>query len=140
MSEHPAERWNAASGYLVILLGIAGTAFERGSPPLTAPIEEVAAFWSMYQRELLAQSVMFVLSAGAYLWFFASLRGVLLQAEGGTGTLSTVAFGAGIVSAGLQMIQHEAEFESLKVSFPAGRLYWRRSSAARMAPGRRARK
>jgi hypothetical protein len=105
MSVHPTERWNAASGYLVILLGIAGAAFERGSPPLTAPIEEVAAFWSTYQRELLAQSVMFVLSAGAYLWFFASLRGVLLQAEGGTGTLSTVAFGAGIVSAGLQMIQ-----------------------------------
>jgi len=117
MSEHPAERWNAASRYLVILLGIAGIAFERGSPPLTAPIEEVTAFW-----------------------FFGSLRGVLLQAEGGTGTLSTVAFGAGIVSAGLRMIQHEAEFESLKVSFPAGRLYWRRSSAARMAPGRRARK
>jgi hypothetical protein len=64
----------------------------------------VAAFWSTYQRELLAQSVLFVLSAGAYLWFFGSLRSVLLRAEGGTGTLSTVAFGAGIVAAGLQMI------------------------------------
>jgi len=105
MSDHPTERWTAASGYLVIVLGIAGAAFERGSPPLTAPIEEVVAFWSKYQRELLAQSVMFVLSAGAYLWFFGSLRSVLMRAEGGSGTLSTVAFGAGIVSAGLQMIQ-----------------------------------
>jgi hypothetical protein len=38
MPQHPSERWNAASGYLVIMLGIAGAAFERGSPPLTAPI------------------------------------------------------------------------------------------------------
>jgi hypothetical protein len=104
MSEHSAERWNAASGYLVILLGIGGAAFERGSPPFTAPVEEVVAFWSNYQRELLAQSVMFVFSAGAYLWFFGALRTVLMRAEGGNGTVSTVAFGAGIVSAGLQMI------------------------------------
>jgi hypothetical protein len=102
--ERSLERRNAASGYIVIVLGIAGAAFERGSPPSTAPIEEVIAFWSTYQRELLAQSVMFVLSAGAYLWFFASLRSVLMRAEGGAGTVSTVAFGAGIVSAGLQMI------------------------------------
>ena len=101
---HSSERWNAASGYLVIVLGIAGAAFERGSPLFTAPIEEVVAFWSTYQRELLAQSVMFVLSAGAYLWFFGSLRSVLMRAEGGTGTLSAIAFGAGIVSTGLQMI------------------------------------
>lgn len=104
MAEPSTERRNAASGYLVILLGIAGAAFERGSPPLTARVEDVVAFWSTYQRELLAQSVMFVLSAGAYLWFFGSLRSVLLRAEGDTGTLSTVAFGAGIVAAGLQMI------------------------------------
>jgi hypothetical protein len=101
---HSTERWNAASGYLVIVLGIAGAAFERGSPSFTAPIEDVIAFWSKYQRELLAQSMMFVLSAGAYLWFFATLRSVLMRAEGGTGTLSAIAFGAGIVSAGLQMI------------------------------------
>jgi hypothetical protein len=100
----PSERWNAASGYLVIVPGIAGAAFERGSPSFTAPIEEVVAFWSKYQRELVAQSLMFVFSPGAYLWFFGSLRSMLMRAEGGTGTLSTIAFGAGIVSAGLQMI------------------------------------
>jgi hypothetical protein len=104
MSDYSIERRNAASGYLVIALGIAGAAFERGSPPFTAPIEEVVAFWSTYQRELIAQSVMFVLSAGAYLWFFGSLRSVLMRTERGTGTLSTIAFGAGLVSAGLQMV------------------------------------
>jgi hypothetical protein len=104
ISEASTERWNAASGYLVIALGIAGAAFERGSPPLTAPTEEMVAFWSTYQRELLAQSMMFVLSAGAYLWFYGSLRSVLMRAEGGTGTLSTIAFGAGIITASLQIV------------------------------------
>ena len=32
------DRWSAASGYVVILFGIAGAAFERGGPPLNAPV------------------------------------------------------------------------------------------------------
>jgi hypothetical protein len=101
---HTTERWNATSGYVVIALGIAGAAFERGSPTFTAPIEEVVAFWSTYQRELIAQSLIFALSGGAYLWFFGTLRSVLMRAEGPPGTLSTIAFGAGIVSVALQMM------------------------------------
>ena len=82
-SRHSTERWNGASGGVVIMLGIAGAALEGGSPPFTAPIEEVVAFGSKYQRELLAQSVVFGLSAGAYLWFSGSLRSVLMRAEAG---------------------------------------------------------
>jgi len=88
MSDTNWERWGAASGYLVILLGIAGAAFERGGPPANAPVEAALAFFARYRRELLAQSLMFVLSAGAYLWFFGTLRSVLLRAEGGAATLS----------------------------------------------------
>jgi hypothetical protein len=54
---------------------------------------------------------MFVLSAGAYLWFFGSLRTFLQRAEGGPGMLSTIAFGAGIVTAGIQMV-----FQGLQVA------------------------
>jgi hypothetical protein len=103
MDQRHTERWNATSGYVVILLGIAGAAFERGSPTATAPIEDAMAFWAKYPTELLIQSVMFVLSAGAYVWFFGSLRSVLQRAES-SGTVSTVAFGAGIISASLQMV------------------------------------
>lgn len=98
------ERWGATSGYLVILLGIAGAALERGGPPANAPIEEVVAFFAKYRTELLLQSLMFVYSAGAYLWFFGSLRSFLLRAEGEAATFSTVAFGAGIISAGMQLV------------------------------------
>ena len=98
------ERWAVASGYVVVLFGVAGAAFERGGPPLNAPADQTIAFFSTYRSELLSQSLMFVLSAGAYLWFFGVLRTFLLQAEGGPGMLSTIAFGAGIVSAVIQMV------------------------------------
>ena len=98
------ERWSAASGYVVILFGIAGAALERGGPPLNAPVEETLAFFSKYRNELLSQSLMFVLSAGAYLWFFGSLRTFVQRAEGGPGMLSAIAFGAGVVTAGIQMV------------------------------------
>lgn len=105
MPERSGEGWNAASGYLAIIaLGIAGAAFERGSPASTAPIDEVVALLDLPAAADRAKLLMFVLSARAYLWFYGSLRSVLMRAEGGAGTLSTTAFGAGILSAGLQMI------------------------------------
>jgi len=103
------DRWGAATGYLVCALGIAGAAFERGAPPATAPATEALAFFAQYRSELLAQSLMFVLSAGAYLWFYGSLRSYLERAEGGTGRLSTVVFGAGVTWAGLQMMFQGAQ-------------------------------
>ena len=45
-----------------------------------------------------------MLSAGAWLWFLGSLRSYLLRAEGGTGTLSTAAFGAGFVGIVVQVL------------------------------------
>lgn len=101
--QHP-ERRAAMSGYLVIALGVAAAAFERGAPSANAPIAESIAFYSKYRSELLAQSILFVLSAGAYLWFFGSLRTWLERAEGGGGLVSAVAFGAGTVSVAMQML------------------------------------
>jgi hypothetical protein len=102
-------RWEAATGYLVLALGLAAAAFERGAPPANAPVEEALAYFAAYRSEMLAQSLLFVLSAGLYLWFFGSLRSFLLRAEGGAGGLSTVAFGAGVTWAGLQMVLQSAQ-------------------------------
>jgi hypothetical protein len=108
------ERWMAASGYLVVIFGAAGAALERGGPPPNASVEQTLAFFSTYRRELLTQSLMFVFSAGAYLWFFGVLRAFLLRAEGRPGTLSTIAFGAGTVTAGIQMV-----FQGFQVALAA---------------------
>src|SRR4029079_13051776 len=108
MSASKWERWAAATGYLVFALGMAA-AFERGAPPANAPVEESLAFFRAYRSELLAQSLLFVLSAGVYIWFFGSLRSFLLRAEGETGRLASVAFGAGVIWAGLQMVLQSAQ-------------------------------
>lgn len=104
MNETRWERWGAASGFGVLAVGAVGAAFERGAPNAGAPVEEVVAFFADNRGALLAQSLLFVLSAGIFLWFLGSLRGFLLRAEGGTGTLSTVAFGAGVVGIGINML------------------------------------
>jgi len=111
MDENRWERWGAASGYVVLALGIAAAAFERGAPPAGAPVEETVAFLTTYRTELLAQSLLFVLSAGAYLWFFGSLRAFLRRGEGQAGTLSDIAYAAGAVWTGLQMV-----FQSVQVT------------------------
>lgn len=109
------ERWSAATGYLVVALGVAAAAFERGAPPANAAAEESLAFFAAYRSELRAQSLLFVLSAGAYLWWFGSLRSFLLRAEGETGRLTTVAFGAGVGWAVLQMV-----LQSVQVALATG--------------------
>ncbi|MGE5623681.1 MAG: hypothetical protein ACM3UP_01495 [Methanocella sp.] len=98
------ERWGAATGFMVLALGLAAAAFERGAPPADAPAAASLAYFVTYRRELLTQSLLFVLSSGVYLWFFGSLRSFLQRAEGGDGRLSTVVFGAGVIWAGLQMV------------------------------------
>jgi hypothetical protein len=105
----------AASGYLVLALGIAAAAFERGAPPANAPAEESLAFFTTYRSELRMQSLLFVLSAGAYLWWFGSLRSFLLRAEGETARLSTIAIGAGTIWVGLQLM-----LQSVQVALAMG--------------------
>lgn len=109
MNHNNWDRWGAATGYLVFALGIAAAAFERGAPPANAPIEATLAFLSTYRTELLVQSLLFVLSAGVYLWFFGTLRSFLFRAEGQTGSISETAFGAGVLWAGLQMVLQSAQ-------------------------------
>src|SRR4030042_436334 len=103
-NELTGKRWGAATGYLAFARGIAAAGLERGAPPANAPVEQSLADFVKYRAELLAQSLLFVRSAGVLLWFIGSLRSFLSKAEEGTGRLSSVAFGAGILWAGLQLV------------------------------------
>jgi hypothetical protein len=102
-------RWGAATGYLAVVLGFVAASFERGAPPANAPVEQSLAYFVKYRTELLAQSLFFILSAGVLLWFIGSLRSFLQRAEQGSGRLSGIAFGAGIVWAALQMVLQGAQ-------------------------------
>jgi hypothetical protein len=96
MNEIRWERYGAASGFVMVVLGAVAVVFER--TPVTA------ADFAANRTALLTQSMLFLAGAAASLWFVGSLRTYLLRAEGGTGRLAGVAFGAGIAWAALNML------------------------------------
>jgi hypothetical protein len=58
---------------------------------------------------ILMQSILFVLSSAALIWFLGCVRARLLRAEGRVGTVAEIAFGAGLVSAGMNMTGQAAQ-------------------------------
>lgn len=91
------ERWGAASGFGVLALGAMAAVIDAGTVSVRDPVETITAYFVDNRAALLAQSLLFVISAGIFVWFLGSLRGFLPRAEGRTGRLSEVAFGAGMV-------------------------------------------
>ena len=98
MDETGWERWGAASGFGAILTGAAAMIFERGALSASDPVARMVAHYTDSGAALRAQALLFVVGAGLFIWFAGSLRAFLARAEGGTGRLSTVAFGAAVAS------------------------------------------
>lgn len=103
MSAKTWERWGAVSGLVSLAAGAAGGALERGWPSARDPAA-VEAFVAHHRTAILAQSMLFVVSAGIFLWFLGSLRAFLAHAEGASGETSTVAMAAGSIWAGMSMV------------------------------------
>ncbi len=132
MTETGWERWGAACGLALLLVGAAGTALERGAPKVTAPAAKVAQFFADNWTTLVAQSIVFVIGAGVFLWFLGSLRSYLARTETGAARLATVAFGAGVawvaihaaaqaVQSGMAIAAHNAASkEMLAALYPTG--------------------
>jgi hypothetical protein len=104
MDETRWERWGAASGFAAALFGAAAIVFERGPLTVTDSAPAVIGHLTSYRTPMLAESMLFLAGAALYLWYLGSLRAFLARAEGSTGRLSTVAFGAGIVWVGINMV------------------------------------
>lgn len=96
MNESRWERYGAASGFALVILGAAAMVFERN--PVTA------ADFAADRSALVTQSMLFLAGTAFTLWFLGSLRTHLQRAEQGTGRLSSVAFGAGITWTALNML------------------------------------
>jgi hypothetical protein len=78
---------------------------ERGAGiTASSTVEEVVDLFANNHGALLAQSLLFVISTGFFVLFLAGLRSFLNRAEGGTGVLSTAAFGAGIVWCAISLV------------------------------------
>jgi hypothetical protein len=99
MNQARSERLDAAAGIaFVVLLLIA--AFLPGQPPVaTDSIPDIRAFFKDERESLQAATFFTGLAVIAFLWFLGTLRGRLREAEGGSGRLTAVAFGSGLVVA-----------------------------------------
>ena len=90
------ERWSAVSGLGALALAGVAVVFERSTPDPNPSAAEVVDFYVDNRSALLVQSLLFVLSAGLFLWFVAGLRGHLARAEGHTDRVASIAYAAGI--------------------------------------------
>jgi Domain of unknown function (DUF4386) len=99
------ERWAPLGGIIFVVLMVVGTAFVADVPDPDAPQQQLATYLadsSNHTRNIMG-AYMWVLGALAFLWFVTRLRSVLRGAEGGTGALSNLVFGAGVVYSALMI-------------------------------------
>jgi len=95
MDDARFERWGAVCGFVSLALGGAAGALERGWPSGHDPVA-TAEFITVHRTAILAQSMLFAVSAAVLVGFLATLRTFLARTEGSEKTLSTIAYGAGI--------------------------------------------
>jgi succinate dehydrogenase/fumarate reductase cytochrome b subunit len=95
------ERFAPLTGVAAIVLFIVGVIVEESSA--SRPDDDTpAAVLEWFQDKadtLIVGSVIFAVAAVLLIWFFGSLRAALVEAEGGTGRLSAIAFGSGLLAA-----------------------------------------
>jgi hypothetical protein len=101
-----SERWFPLAGIIFVVLMVVGTMFVADVPDANASRQQIADY--LVDSDLHTRNII-----GAYLWMFGALaflifasrlRSVLRGAEGGPGTLTSVAFGAGAVYSALMMV------------------------------------
>lgn len=108
-------RWHALApltGVIATLLVIAGIVVMEGvadRPEESAPAGLVLSYFRD-QDAVMAGSALFMLGILFFLWFAGELRYDLQRAEGGTGHVSTLAWGGAVVTATLLLLEHAGSF------------------------------
>jgi hypothetical protein len=100
------ERWAPLAGIIFVVLMVTGTFFVADIPSADAPeqvIGDYLADSANHMRNIMGTYIWMV-GALAFLLFLTRLRSDLRRAEGGTGTLSNLAFGAGVAFAAVWMV------------------------------------
>jgi hypothetical protein len=104
MDQARSERLDAAAGIAFVAL-ILIAAFVPGQPPVaTDSIGDIRSFLKDERESLQAATFFTGLAVLAFLWFLGTLRGRLRTAEGGTGRLTAVTFGSGLVLAATALV------------------------------------
>ena len=101
MDEQRWERWGAGAGIVAVILLVGGTFLAPQPPHVDAPTVKIVAWVTAHRRAILAQNVLGMFSAAAFVWFVAHLRHVLQRAENGAEALAPVVFASGTAMAAL---------------------------------------
>ena len=102
------ERLSGLAGIAFAVLIFAALAVQGILPNADAPGEEVHAFFADERTSIMAGVWLRFLAGFAFVWFLGTLRSALRRAEGGTGRLAAVAFGAGLVFLAAGMVANVA--------------------------------
>ena len=99
------ERWAPLGGIIFIVLLVIGVGLLGDHPDPDAPEQEITDYLGdsgNHTRNIIG-AYLWVLAGVGFLWFLTQLRSVLRSAEGGSGTLSNLGFGAGLIFTALLM-------------------------------------
>ena len=94
------DRWAPLAGVLSVVCSLVGVLFVLGQPQEKDSDAKIVAYFAQHSHQVRGVVGFFVFFAGILflLAFLSSLRERLLAAEGESGRLSALAFGAGIAS------------------------------------------
>jgi hypothetical protein len=100
------DRWSPLSGILAVACSLVGVMLVLGQPQAKDSDAKITAYFSSHSHRVQSGVGFFVFLAGMILMvvFLASLRTRLRDAEGETGRLSNLVFGAGIASIPLWVV------------------------------------
>ena len=104
------ERWAPIAGVLFVALMVVGGFLVSDVPNADASGQEIADYLADGDRHTrnIVGAYLWIVGALAFLWFLTRLRSVLRNAEGGTGALSNLAFGAGVAFSAVWMVSAAA--------------------------------
>ena len=92
------ERLGAAGGIVFVALQLALGGVIGAAPALDAAPAEVQSYLVDDGSDVLLAATLGTLSVFFFIWFLGTVRTFVQHAEGGAGTLGTVAYGAGLVT------------------------------------------
>jgi hypothetical protein len=99
MNSSTWSRWAPISGIAFVALYIFAT-FAAKTPDSSDPADVIAAYYpdsKSHRVWMIVAAYVLIAAAMLFLWFLSGLRSRLRAAEGDDGTLSTLAFAAGVV-------------------------------------------
>jgi hypothetical protein len=104
------ERWAPVGGIAFVVLMVVGSMLVGDVPAPDAPEQKIVAYFSdsaTHTRNIVGV-YLWMIGALAFLWFLTRLRSDLRRAEGGSGAVSDLAFGAGVAFAAVWMVSAAA--------------------------------